>query len=200
MLINAYGILELLRQRVVEYASTELVNATSIDVTLGSEILVEAAPFTVDDLRIDLSKHQSLPTKRVVIPEEGFILEAGAFVLAHTQQIFNLPRHISAEYKLKSSMARIGIDHLNAGWCDPGWHGSSLTLELKNVTRAHDIVLHRGDRIGQVVFFSHEHVGDDYAYDMRGRYNNDKTVSGAKVPVQLTLPCCEDGSCGNCSL
>ena len=60
-------------------------------------------------------------------------------------------------------MARIGLDHLNAGWCDAGWHGSVLTLELKNCCRSHEIVLTNGDFIGQIIFFSHEEVPDENA-------------------------------------
>jgi dCTP deaminase len=112
---------------------------------------------------------------------ETFCLAPGNFVLAHTQQIFNLPDYISAEYKLKSSMARIGLEHLNAGWCDPGWHGSSLTLELKNMLQNHTIVLQPGDRIGQVVFFKHDRVRRDKSYATVGRYNGDRYASGIKL-------------------
>jgi deoxycytidine triphosphate deaminase len=87
---------------------------------------------------------------------------------------------VSGEYKLKSSLARIGLEHLNAGWCDPGWHGSALTLELKNMTRKTCIIIKPGDRIGQMIFWRSQPVrlGDSYYY--RGRYNNDAKVHGAK--------------------
>ena len=113
--------------------------------------------------------------------EGPYIIYPGEFLLAHSVEIFNLPNNISAEYKLKSSMARIGLDHLNAGWCDAGWHGSVLTLELKNCTRNHEIIIRAGDMIGQMIFFSHEEVPESKSYAGRGRYNNDKTVSGAKT-------------------
>ena len=77
-------------------------------------------------------------------------------------------------------MARIGLDHLNAGWCDAGWHGSVLTLEFKNCSRNHEIILQVGDLIGQVIFFSHEEVPEGKDYSARGNYNGDKTVTGAK--------------------
>lgn len=95
--------------------------------------------------------------------------------------MFNLPNHISAEYKLKSSLARSGIDHANAGWADAGWNGSVLTLEFKNVTRYHTIRLHAGDRIGQMVFFRHVEVPEWASYSKRGRYNGDTTVKGVKA-------------------
>jgi deoxycytidine triphosphate deaminase len=104
----------------------------------------------------------------------------GAFILAHSREVFNLPSDISAEYKLKSSMARIGLNHLNAGWCDSFWSGSVLTLELHNTTQNHAIQLRMGDPIGQMVFFRHAPVPEESSYKVRGRYNNDKTVSGIK--------------------
>lgn len=92
-------------------------------------------------------------------------------------EVFNLPEDISAEYKLKSSMARIGLEHMNAGWCDAGWHGSVLTLEFKNMLQYHAILIRPGDAIGQMIFFYHEPVPKSASYATRGRYNNDKSVS-----------------------
>ena len=112
-----------------------------------------------------------------------FVLYPGEFILAHSHEVFNLPNHISAQYALKSSMARIGLEHLNAGWCDAGWNGSSLTLELKNITRYHEIVLEYLDKIGQLIFFRHKAVKDEHSYASKGRYNGDRGVSGAKRSI-----------------
>jgi deoxycytidine triphosphate deaminase len=77
-------------------------------------------------------------------------------------------------------MDRIGLDHANAGWADPGWTGSVLTLELKNLTQETPIRLRPGDPIGQMVFFSCTSVPEDKSYAVRGRYNGDTSVSGIK--------------------
>ena len=106
------------------------VNSSSIDLTLGKHIIVEMPA----QFPISLRKREQLQSQKVSINKYGYKLMPNQFILAHTQQTFNLPNWLSAEYKLKSSMARIGLEHLTAGWCDAGWHGSSLTLELKNVT------------------------------------------------------------------
>ena len=58
----------------------------------------------------------------------GVTLAPGAVALAATRQKFFLPDNVSAEFKLKSSSARRFLEHMNAGWCDPWWHGSALTL------------------------------------------------------------------------
>lgn len=170
------------------------INATSIDITLGENLLIEglhpnARPIESGGYldsskgvtRISLRKRTPLFLVPHNLKEDGpYLLRPGEFILAQSEQVFNLPDWLSAEYKLKSSMARIGLEHLNAGWCDAGWNGSVLTLELKNMTRYHAIELIYGDRIGQVVFFAHEPVPADRSYAARGRYNGDKAVSGVK--------------------
>jgi dCTP deaminase len=164
---------------IVQGSSEEYVNSSSIDLTLGKIILVEAGHGRSRTVR--LKERDSLNFTAYNMEEQGpFTLQPGQFVLAHTKEVFALPRYLSAEYKLKSSMARMGLEHLNAGWCDPGWNGSVLTLELKNMTWHHNIVLEPGVRIGQMVFFDHEPVPANFSYDKRGTYNGDESVSPSK--------------------
>lgn len=156
------------------------VNSASIDILLGTHILVETMP-DEDNNVLDFRRRDKMQIERVALdPENGYVLTPGQFILAESAEIFNLPLHLSCEYKLKSSMARIGLEHLNAGWCDAGWNGSVLTLELKNLTWYHSIRIRPGDAIGQMVFFQHEPVSKDRSYAARGRYNGDKTVSTIK--------------------
>jgi len=169
-------------QGVLTNVDPEFINAASIDITLGDAILME------EDCRdvfnhcpvLELAARQPMNTRRVDCTN-GFKLLPGQFILAQSREVFNLPNDISAEYKLKSSMARIGINHCLAGWCDAGWNGSVLTLELMNVSRHHAIKLQAGDKIGQMVFFRHAPVPADRSYAARGRYNNDTTVKGMKA-------------------
>jgi len=176
MLLSHDEIIELIRNGVIENAEEDCVNSSSLDIHLGAEILVEVMPFVAD---LSLAHRESLTTVSVDIGRY-FKLTPGQFILAHSREIFHLPNNISAEYKLKSSMARIGLEHLNAGWCDAGWNGSVLTLELKNMTQFHNICLEKDVKIGQIVFFKHTPVPQDKSYSIRGRYNGDKSVSGAK--------------------
>lgn len=177
-LLSYNELCDLVARKVITNVKKEQINSSSIDITIGSKIFIERlncqpgyinlhhrTPLTVDEINLINSQH---------------ILEPGHFLLAQSEQIFNLPNNISAEYKLKSSMARIGLEHLNAGWCDAGWNGSVLTLELKNMTQNHWIGIQPGDAIGQVVFFKHEAVPHDRSYASRGRYNGDKEVQGIK--------------------
>ena len=178
MLLSYTQICELIFKGVVKNADFECVNSASLDLRLGDMILEES---TFGSQVIILRDKHHLPTFQKSLKETGFYdLYPGQFILAHSVEVFNLPNNISAEYKLKSSMARIGLEHLNAGWCDAGWNGSVLTLELKNMTQNHVIRLHAGDKIGQIVFFSHTKVPEEKSYSVRGRYNGDKSVSGVK--------------------
>jgi dCTP deaminase len=195
MLLSHDEIEELIDIEVVEYAEKELINSTSLDVRLGIDILIErpAECFNPNDYQLGLSRvtlrdRDPLTMRTHNLMKDGpFVLYPGEFILAHTHEVFHLPNYISAQYALKSSMARIGLEHLNAGWCDAGWHGSSLTLELKNITRYHEIVLHHLDKIGQLVFFKHKAVKMEHSYATKGRYNGDRSVSGAKVDPRTEL-------------
>lgn len=175
MLLSYTEICELIEQGVISGAKYENVNSSSLDITLGNTVLREN--YVPTGKSISLQNKDSLHMEKEHLP---YALIPGEFVLASSKEVFHLPNNISAEYKLKSSMARIGLEHLNAGWCDAGWHGSVLTLELKNMTRFHHLLLSEGDKIGQIVFFRHTEVPADKSYAARGRYNNDLQAQGAK--------------------
>lgn len=157
------------------------INAASIDVRLGADILVEDGTNWQSGRCVSLRDRTPLNMRKVVMGDSGYVLAPGEFILAHTVELFNLPDNIACEFKLKSSAARIGLGHLLAGHCDPGWNGSVLTLELHNVSRFHNIHLHPGDKIGQMIFHHVDMVPADRSYAGRGRYNGDTVVSGAKI-------------------
>ena len=200
-LLSCTEILELIEQGVIQNADPANVNAASLDLVLGNKIQTEINPYKQP--KLSLRKREKLYSQEIDITSSGYILSPGEFILAHTKEIFNLPNNISAEYKLKSSMARIGLEHLNAGWCDAGWHGSVLTLELKNMTQFHSIELHEGDKIGQIIFWRHKIIPKEFSYATKGSYNGDKTVSGAKkekieyafTEVDIDKLTCRGGNC-----
>lgn len=176
-LISNVQLLKMIEAGVID-AKPEHVNGASIDITLGSEIMVESNDMI--GAMVDLKEKETLNMKTVVIPEEGFFLFPGDFILATSVETFNLPNNIAAEYKLKSSLARSGLQHLLAGWCDPGWYGSKLTLELKNVSQYHSLLIKPGMKIGQMVFWECEPVPEENSYAVKGQYNQQKTVTGSK--------------------
>jgi dCTP deaminase len=200
MILNHDQILrEIVQNGVVENALAENINSASLDIRIGEFILMESKASAVSHAGyfpkiLSLKERDALTTERVNLKEKGcFILHPGQFILAQSIEVFHLPLDISAEYKLKSSMARIGLEHLNAGWCDAGWNNSVLTLELRNLTTYHEIELCYGDKIGQMIFYKHNAVDLDNSYSRKGTYNGDRTVSSAK-PEQPYVACknCEE--------
>lgn len=180
-LISYTELMELMQAGVIEGVDPEDVNGTSIDVHLGPTILVERYSEGRQVVSLKDKQHLNMVTCEMASEGGWYDLRPGEFILAHTLQKFNLPAGISAEFKLNSSGARIGLENALATWCDPHWHGSVLTLELKNFTQFHTIRLHNGCRIGQMIFHRSADVPVDRGYGVRGRYNGDVSVSGVKA-------------------
>lgn len=176
-LLSYIELCELVEQGVID-APMDNVNGSSIDLTLHHLIMVEDDPKFNQVVNLALKENIELREKD--ISQNGYLLKPGEFVLASSVEIFNLPADISAEYKLKSSMARNGLEHLNAGWCDPHWHGSRLTLEFKNMTQKHWLTLTAGMKCGQIVFFKNNPVPDKHGYKVRGQYNQQQAVTASK--------------------
>jgi len=176
LLLSYNELIEAVDEGVIHPVAYKDVNGTSIDVHLGNSILIEEGVGETVSLR----DKQALRMLELDIRDAYYDLRPGEFILAHTVEMFNLPANLSAEFKLNSSGARIGLENALATWCDPNWSGSVLTLELKNLTQRHTIRLHAGCRIGQMIFHRSKPVPLEKSYAVRGRYNNDTTVSGAK--------------------
>lgn len=172
---------------VISPVPIENINAASIDVRLGDTLLLEDdVDLNNDDDRviIDLSKRESPKFRQYVMGSDGFLLQPFDFCLAQTLETFNLPDDIACEFRLKSSMARAGLNQSLAVWCDPGWNGSVLTLELQNVLAYHSLLLKPGMKIGQMVFFQGEKVPRNASYGTIGSYNGDASVTASKGCVE----------------
>jgi len=157
------------REAMVTPYDESLLNPASLDVRLGRLILVEAE-HTEKLQPIDMSHHTET---------DPYWLAPGEFVLAETQETFNLPEDVAAQFILKSSRGREGYSHALCGYCDPGWHGSKLTLELHSLRRFHSLPLYPGMKIGQIVFCL---MSDqpERSYAVTGRYNQDRCVTTSK--------------------
>ena len=148
------------------------VNAASLDVRLGDSVLIEGSGRGVVDYR----KREKLRMLDFKLDDGGIIIRPGQFFLAHTIEKCNFPDNLAALFRIKSSMGRIGLEHMDAGWVDPGFHGS-LTLEFKNMTQHHSILLRPGDKIGQLVFLRGDPVSADKSYRTKGNYNGNEGVA-----------------------
>lgn len=179
MLISYTELCELVRDGVID-ADPANINGASIDIRIGPELMLERCVFGATPV-VDLSdKHNDLPMERVVMGPGGLRIPPGRFCLAHSVETFNLPDNIACEFRLRSSIARRGLNALLAGWCDPGWHGSQLTLELHNTLQYHDLLLKPNLRIGQMMFYRCATIPRERSYATVGRYNHQAGVVASK--------------------
>lgn len=145
-----------------------LLNPASLDVRLGSQLMIEVG----DELNpYNLNNYTR---------EYPFKLQPNQFVLAHTLEEFCIPDTLAAQFALKSSLARAGFEHLLAGWIDPGFNSSVLTLELKNSRQYSYLPLYPGMKIGQIIFMRMSST-PERSYKETGHYNGDKSVKACKV-------------------
>ena len=147
----------------VEPFDPSLVNPASLDIRVGKTAKLRTSDGYLD---IDLSEYSEANPFRFV---------SGDRLLVASLEKFCLPNFLCAQFKLKSSRGREWYGHQLAGFADPGWCHSCLTMELTNDDLA-PLPIFQGLRIGQMVF-SLTLAPPDNDYSVRGRYNHHKTVS-----------------------
>lgn len=152
-------------ERMIVPFDLEQLNPASYDLLLGNEIMIESA--TTDELvRVDISEQSE---------DDPYLLKPGQWILAETWETFNMPDDVAGFFFLKSSRAREGLEHSHAGFADPQWNGSKLTLELTNARQLRPLKLWPGKKIGQMVFMLMAGI-PDISYAAVGHYNNHKQV------------------------
>ena len=119
--------------------------------------------------------------KDLAISQDKFMIDGyvdlvpGRPILASTSEYIRMPEDCSGVLYLKSSMARLGLDHALAGWIDPGFEGE-LTLEL----HAHiPIRLRAFQRVCQIVLYRMVAV-PSVSYKLTGRYNGQRGPTEAR--------------------
>ncbi len=158
----------IIEEGVVENADLKLVNPASLDLRLGNTIMIESVE-GLEMIPCDIGN---------CTQEDPYLLVPGQFVLAQTMEMFNLPEELALFFYLKSSRAREGYEHSHAGFGDPGWCGSVLTLELKNNRQLQPLPLWPGLKIGQAVFMFMSHA-PRVSYAQVGHYCMNATVTGS---------------------
>ncbi|MCS7262985.1 MAG: dCTP deaminase [Aquificaceae bacterium] len=171
MILSDRSIKELIQQGKlsIEPYREENLQASSIDLTLGAELLLYKAEC------IDI-KSPHLPVEKVLIPKEGFLIPPKAFLLATTQEYIKLPKDITAFVEGRSSLGRLGLFIENAGWVDAGFEGQ-ITLELYNANSC-PIKIYRGVRICQIVLARLDRMAEK---PYRGKYQGQKGVTPSRV-------------------
>ena len=126
---------------------TDCINPASIDLRLGNTFI---------NLEADIE-----------FQADEITIAPGQAILATTLEVINIPENAAGVVYLKSSLARTGLDHALAGYCDPSFSGT-LTLEL----HSHRLVtLRAGQRVIQLVL-SETRGCPDNPYD--GRYQGQR--------------------------
>ena len=131
----------------------DCINPASIDLRLGSSFInLEAnIEFQADEIAI-------MP---------------GQAILATTLEIINIPKNAAGVVYLKSSLARAGLDHALAGYCDPSFSGT-LTLELHS---HRPVTLRAGQRVIQLVLLE---TRGDPVNPYKGRYQGQRGPTRAR--------------------
>ena len=144
----------------IEHGRSDMINPASINLRLGKTFAVPAK--MIDGITLG----ERLPYDKIEIGEmDRYPLKAGGFVLATTKEYVFMPDDAAAFVQGRSSIGRIGLTVQNAGFIDPGFHGS-ITLELVNESPS-TIFLIPGYPVAQLVFFDCSPVKSPY----RGKYN-----------------------------
>lgn len=97
---------------------------------------------------------------------DRYLLGPGEFVLASTIECVTIPPNLCGMIKDKSSLARLGLGMLPAGFIDPGFSGH-ITLEIVNHA-PRPFVLYPGMRIAQLVMFEMSSMPEEL-YGATGR-------------------------------
>ena len=157
-----------LRQRAIDGLVSPLalsnVQGSSIDLTLGDTIKVEA-PVGSGGKWFETSI------------KDVYHLAPGEFILAHTAETVTIPEDCAAMVLLRSSAARAGYEHSLAGWCDPGFEGQ-ITLELRNNCRFHHLPVQADMRLCQLVVHKLVAAATEL-YAVRGNYQGQTGVTAS---------------------
>ena len=183
---------------IVEPFDISLINPASLDIRIGEtaklrlkEKLVPKLIRKLKNLWIEITHLRSafvpgywMPSKYQEIDlsayseQDPFWMQPGDRLLVASLETINLPNFLCAQFRLKSSRGREWYEHMEAGFCDPGWHGSKLTMEIINMD-CEPLPIYPGLKMGQLIF-SLTLGTPDKDYSVTGRYNGDKTVEVSK--------------------
>jgi dCTP deaminase len=147
----------------------------SVDLTLGDHWLVPKS--NMGELKRQEFTDSSLPVEYDERTCNKFLIPAHGFVLARTREVVKISGKLTAFVEGRSSVGRLGLFVENAGWVDPGFHGS-ITMELYNALSV-PILLHAGMRICQLVVSRMD--GDTEGGYKSSKYQGQVQATGSKL-------------------
>ena len=145
----------------IEPYNENQLNPNSYNLRLHNELLV------YDEEILDMKKPNKV--KRIIIPEEGLVLEPGKLYLGRTLEYTETDKYVPM-LEGRSSIGRLGLFiHVTAGFGDVGFKGY-WTLEIFCVQ---PIRIYSGVELCQIYYHSVEGDYDEYT---SGKYQNNEGV------------------------
>jgi dCTP deaminase len=149
------------KEIVIEPFSEKQLNPNSYNLRLHNELLV------YDETILDMKKQNKV--KKMVIPEEGLLLEPGKLYLGRTLEYTGTDNYVPM-LEGRSSIGRLGLFiHVTAGFGDVGFRGY-WTLEIFCVQ---PIRIYSGVELCQIYYHS---IEGDYDMYSSGKYQNNEEV------------------------
>lgn len=156
---------------IIEPYDSQQLNPNSYNLKLHNELMI----YTDDWL--DAGRNN--PTKPIIIPDDGYILEPGQLYLARTLE-YTETRGLVPMILGRSSVGRLGISvHLTSGFGDIGFCGY-WTLQLTCVKR---VKIYPNMKICQI--FYHAVLGDYENYSS-SKYQDSKNIVSSQLYRELT--------------
>ena len=143
------------------------VGTSSIDVRLGFEFYIGGK----DAFITRTGDYHGFEHKSYVMGQR-ILFKPGYLYIAHSLEYVRMPNDVGAILLMRSTAGRRGLDHLHAGWLEPGWEGQ-ITFELSPIVPTEFEV---GERIAQLVLVRAEEESQ-YA----GHYQGQKGATLAKA-------------------
>lgn len=148
------------------------INPNSYNITLNDTLLVY-----IDQI-LDFKEENA--TRKIIIPEEGYLLQPGTLYLGRTNEYCKTDKFIP-EISGRSSIGRLGIEiHATAGFGDIGFAGT-WTLEI---TVAMPVIIYPNIEFGQLSFTT-PYGETDILYDGRYQGQIDPTASKSNLTKKV---------------
>jgi dCTP deaminase len=158
---------------VIEPYDPKLLNPNSYNLRLHDELLVYS------ELPLDMKKNN--PAEKVLIPEDGILLEPGRLYLGRTVE-YTSTHNLVPMLEGRSSVGRLGLFiHVTAGFGDTGFEGF-WTLEIQCV---HPIRIYAGVPICQI--FYHTVQGEVSPY-VSGKYQKNGGIQTSRLWMDFSAP------------
>jgi len=149
------------KEIVIEPYDERQLNPNSYNLRLHNELLV------YEEQTLDMKKENK--ARRLIIPEEGIVLEPGTLYLARTVEYTKTEGYVPM-LEGRSSIGRLGLFvHITAGFGDVGFAGF-WTLEIFCVQ---PIRVYPGVEVCQIYYHS---IEGDYERYSSGKYQNNQGI------------------------